>query len=436
MEFLFFLSKKYHITHQNTLQTKNKLTYYFSAMVLQKLKKVKKNHWQSVHPTAGYTKRMEVINGNIILIWIDSPQDIVLDIMDVELLQLVLNEAGLANEQFHIIFDLNNVSSISYKYKLAITDLFYNWCPFFGAIGFFNIPESMRIMTESFAAIAPANLSIIQTDTYEDVIDKVLAFKSGLFVSDEPEDEDKKEEATLKKRFLGAVARMSWLNMLEEQIILPPPESSYYPLFKAIDSLRVDLMAKNIEDEKEVKEITYNLKNRLTQMTIKMNAQAELNKKSVNDFKTEIASLKSRVATQDMELTRVSTAIAEKTTALRNLLEQIHSLEIDNEVKKGITDSCLSLIETETIEKRLNTEQTESDSVFLSKLQKKHPNLNQRELRISLLVKMNYDTCDIARSVGISTRGMESIRYRMHKKLGLGKHQSIKTYLSELAGAF
>jgi len=70
---------------------------------------------------------------------------------------------------------------------------------------------------------------------------------------------------------------------------------------------------------------------------------------------------------------------------------------------------------------------------LLSRLQKKHPNLNQRELRISLLVKLNYDTREIGRSVGISTRGMESIRYRMHKKLGLGKHQSIKTYLSDLA---
>ena len=46
------------------------------------------------------------------------------------------------------------------------------------------------------------------------------------------------------------------------------------------------------------------------------------------------------------------------------------------------------------------------------------------------------DTIEIARSVGISTRGMESIRYRMHKKLGLGKHQSIKTYLSELSMSF
>jgi DNA-binding CsgD family transcriptional regulator len=167
-----------------------------------------------------------------------------------------------------------------------------------------------------------------------------------------------------------------------------------------------------------------------------MNTEVIQNKRSTVDFEKEIAALTTRIATQDMELTRVSTAIAEKTTALRNLLNQIQELEIDPGVKGVMTDSCLNLIETETIEKRLNIELTETDSYFLSKLQKKHQNLNQRELRISLLVKLNYDTVEIARSVGISTRGMESIRYRMHKKLGLGKHQSIKTYLSDFSVTF
>ena len=123
-----------------------------------------------------------------------------------------------------------------------------------------------------------------------------------------------------------------------------------------------------------------------------MKTEAVQNTKSTLDFEKEIAVLKTRVATQDMELTRVSTAIAEKTNALRNLLDQIHALEIDASVKRLMTDSCLSLIETETIEKRLNIELTETDSFFLSRLRKKHPNLNQRELRISLLVKLNYDT--------------------------------------------
>ncbi len=167
-----------------------------------------------------------------------------------------------------------------------------------------------------------------------------------------------------------------------------------------------------------------------------MTTKTEQSKKSLPELEKEIAALRTRLATQDMELTRVSTAIAEKTTSLRNLLEQIRALEINAELKKAMTDSCLNLIETETIEKRLNIEMTESDSYFLSRLQKKHPNLNQRELRISLLVKLNYDTIEIAHAVGISTRGMESIRYRMHKKLGLDKHQSIKTYLSDLSVSF
>ena len=38
-----------------------------------------------------------------------------------------------------------------------------------------------------------------------------------------------------------------------------------------------------------------------------------------------------------------------KTNSLRNLLDQIHALEIDTAVKRLMTDSCLSLIETSFI---------------------------------------------------------------------------------------
>ena len=48
-----------------------------------------------------------------------------------------------------------------------------------------------------------------------------------------------------------------------------------------------------------------------------MKTEAIQSQKSTLDFEKEIAALKTRVATQDMELTRVSTAIAEKTNALR-----------------------------------------------------------------------------------------------------------------------
>jgi len=403
---------------------------------LQNIQVSEKTHWKSHHPDAGYTKRVRLLDGDIVHTWAEADHAILLDFMDVELLKLVLSESGLVNKQFHIIFDLTHVKDISYAYKRAITELLFHWQPFLGVVCFFNVCPSMSIIVESFAAVAPENFCVLQADTFQDALKKVQAFKAKETLSEEYEAVDFIQNAEIKRQFLGAVARMSWLNILDYPAYIPAPDSEYYPFFQSIEALRSDCKAKDIEKENEIKLLKQDYEHRITQIIIKMNAQAEVGKQSIHELEKQIADLKARAAAQEMELTRVSTAISEKTNALGNLLDQIHALEIDNNIKREMTDACMKLLETEKIEKRLNIELTESDSFFLSKLQKKHPNLNQRELRISLLVKLNYDTVEIARSIGISTRGMESIRYRMHKKLGLGKHESIKTYLSDLSTAF
>ena len=389
--------------------------------------------WKSNHPTTEYTKWMSVIDGNIIHTWIDlnTKSDIILDVMDVELLQLVLTESDLVSKQFHILFDLAHISDITFNYKRAITNLLFNLSPILGVIGFYNIPESMHIIVETFAAVAPQNVCVIQEKTYEKSIKNIIEFKAGKFIARESEAENNNLRA-LHNKFLEAVARISWLNMLDQSITMPPDGHPYSTFFKAIDYLRSDLIEKEREKEHEVQLLKQDFEERITRLVIKMNAQAEVNNKSARERENEIADLTLRIKTQEIELARVSIVIADKKKEVRNLLDKIYSLDIDPGIKRALTNSCLNLIEKEVIEKQLNRETTESDSIFLSKLQKKFPNLNQRELRISLLVKLNYDTTEIARSIGLSTRGMESIRYRIHKKLGLGKHQSIKTFLSEL----
>jgi DNA-binding CsgD family transcriptional regulator len=392
-----------------------------------------KSHWKNHHPAAGYTKWMSVIDENIVHTWIDveTKSDIILDFMDVELLQVVLTESDLMSRQFHILFDLDHISDITFNYKRAITNLFFNWSPILGVIGFYNIPESMHIIVETFAAVAPQNVCVIQEKTYEKSIKNIIEFKAGKFIARESEAENNNLRA-LHNKFLEAVARISWLNMLDQSITMPPDGHPYSTFFKAIDYLRSDLIEKEREKEHEVQLLKQDFEERITRLVIKMNAQAEVNNKSARERENEIADLTLRIKTQEIELARVSIVIADKKKEVRNLLDKIYSLDIDPGIKRALTNSCLNLIEKEVIEKQLNRETTESDSIFLSKLQKKFPNLNQRELRISLLVKLNYDTTEIARSIGLSTRGMESIRYRIHKKLGLGKHQSIKTFLSEL----
>ena len=399
---------------------------------LQSLDITKKSHWNNHHPAANFTKWMSVIDGNIVHTWVEAKADVILDFMDVELLQVVLTESALLNTQFHILFDLKSVFNITFRYKQAITDLFFNWNPLLGVICFYNVPESMRITMDTFTAVAPQKISVIMAKSYENAIENIMAFKKGMLITEELELEQKPESA-LKKQYLQAIARISWLNMLDEQITTPPPDNQYYTFFKALDSLRCDLVAKEREKEREIQLLQQSFDHRITQMVIKMNAQAEANKKLIRDMEKERETLHKRIAVQDSELTRRSTTTAENKNGLQRLLDQIYSLDIEPSIKKAMTDCCLHLIETDSTDKKLSLELTEADSLFLSMLQKTFPQLNKRELRICMLVKLNHDTTEIARSIGISVRGMESIRFRMHKKLGLEKHQSIKTYLSEIA---
>ncbi|MEI8033799.1 MAG: hypothetical protein WCH05_10725 [Chlorobiaceae bacterium] len=153
----------------------------------------------------------------------------------------------------------------------------------------------------------------------------------------------------------------------------------------------------------------------------------------LRDYVKQIARLKTTLASQDAELNRVSAALQVRDDLLITLMAQIHSLDIDADVKRRMTNICNTLLDISLLERRIGLELTESDAAFLSKLEEKHQNLTQRELKVAILAKLNYDTRSIARSIGISTKGMESMRYRLHKKLGLEKHQSIKRYLAGLS---
>ena len=405
---------------------------------------ISKSHWHSNHQTAGFVLQFKVIDNDIIHIGIESERDVILDFMDSELLQVVISESGLVNKPFYFVLDLNHISNATSDYKAELTNLIFNSAQLnlFQAngksalriIGLYNIPHSMQFMAESVAAIIPERYPVVLAETYEEMIEKVMAFKAGEFPGKGALVEDV-EEAAVKKRFLEAVARISWFNMLEQDIPMPATESRFYPFFRAIDAMRSDLMIKTTEKEREIKLLKHDFDIRINQMMIKMNVQAEMNTKAVRVFEKEIAALKSKITTQDMQLTNVHMTLAEKTIAGCNFLDMIDALEIDDSIKALITDNYKSLIEKEGVGIRLNIEPTDFDLALLNKVNKKHPNLTQRELRIILLVIMNYETSEIASSIGTSTRGMESIRYRLHKKLGLEKHQSIKRYLSDLAHA-
>ena len=69
---------------------------------------------------------------------------------------------------------------------------------------------------------------------------------------------------------------------------------------------------------------------------------------------------------------------------------------------------------------------------FLDRLNKSHPSLSQRDQLLCILLKEKFSTKEIARQLNLSTRGVETGRYRLRKKLAVKGKQKLKVYLSRL----
>lgn len=66
---------------------------------------------------------------------------------------------------------------------------------------------------------------------------------------------------------------------------------------------------------------------------------------------------------------------------------------------------------------------------FFKKLKTKYPTLTSYDLKICVLLRLNYSTKEIAAIQGISTRGVETARYRLRKKLSLSEEDSLTNFL-------
>jgi len=388
-----------------------------------------KPDWRITNKELEYTKVIRRLGRDIIDYSIECDHDVSLASMDMELLHKALRDSELAGKSFCLLWDMKHVTGMSLVYKKELAQLLYNPTVTPAMVVIYNVLPEFAMTVETIMAMMPETMTAIMVENRDAALSKAVEWQKNAIEHDHSDNEYLRR----KKEFLACLGRISWLNMTNQHIEMPPPDDQLYPFFKAVEGLQEDIHENMTAREGEIGKIASDLEKQLTEKNILLNAQKELYRKLKDQFEKEKSALQTRISTQEMELTRISTAIAEKTSSLKELLEIIASLDIDTGQKSALMENCRNMIETEMIEKRLNIELTTTDSEFLSRLQKRHPNLNQRELRICLLIKLNYSTQEIARSVGISTRGMESIRYRMHKKIALSKHQSLKSYLTDLA---
>ena len=393
-----------------------------------------KPEWIAPHHEDGYNTVFRCIGQDIIFMTHNSTTDITLSSIDAKGFKNILHDLNLADKQLYIIGDFDHVRCIAYKYKKDFLNFIFNWGRNIRLVVLYNIHPDIAIDIETFKAISTEQNQLIYTANYKEAVETVIALKTGRLRPSTVTPGDDKVYEQLKSEFLAATARISLLQMTDQHINIPSKENILYPFFMAIKSLQQDLKARNKEQLLEIERLKTDNAEQLSKINIQLNAETALNKQTISNLEQDKVILKDKIASQEMTLRRMSTVVNNTTAVLQTLCSTVNLMDIDPELKKTMLEQCQELFETETAEEAYdNIPLTLSDSDFLVQLQKAHPSLNQRELKLALLVKMNYDNTQIAHAMGISKRGSESIRYRMHKKMGLEKHQSIKTGLLEIS---
>ena len=387
--------------------------------------------WVFRNPAKQYSTRIKRIGRNILFIWVDSIEPVILEHFEGDLVMKVLENSGLKGKPFHVIWNLNRVKGIAYPYKRGIVNFLYNSQPPLHSAVFYNIIPEFLNTAESIRAIMPSFMKLHLAKDYKNALQIIHDFEFGNSTPVKGDENDEYEE--LKNKFIEAAARIGWLNMLGQKIHLPPPNHELYPFFSALSLMQEDLAGLEAFYKKKKRNLWSIYAEKTKSMDARISFIEDEKQRLLVLFEKEKSELGKKLSFRKSESRQIGTVPNNHSYTLKELMLDIIDPAINPENKKRILEICDTLLETEQNEVIIGLPLTSTDSAFLTLLQHKHPNLNKRELKICLLIKLNYDNTDIADYYGISKRGMESIRYRMHKKIGLKKNQSLKNHLTALA---
>lgn len=154
------------------------------------------------------------------------------------------------------------------------------------------------------------------------------------------------------------------------------------------------------------------------------------NERKLVEIKNE--ALESEIQLKSKQLANTAIALVKKNEALLEIKKDLQINEgqfsnklINRRIQKKIDQTIGNKDQWEIFEYNFN----QVHKKFFNQLKDKHPKLSPKDLKLSAYIKMNLTTKEIAPLMNISTRGVETHRYRLKRKLKLDKEDSLTEYL-------
>jgi len=209
----------------------------------------------------------------------------------------------------------------------------------------------------------------------------------------------------------------------------------YGILFLIITFLAHKLILKKIEAEKRKTKLETLKDQKLVKLELQQ-LKSSIEQQKIKDDNThlemDLIDKSKELANYTLLLSKRKEAFQELNNDLKQLKELVKSSESKNKIiqifkklnQNKIGDKYLEIFD-------VNFERVHTD--FFRDLKHINPTFSQRELRLCALIKMNITNKEISHILNISTRGVETARYRIRRKLNLPASESLTLFLENLS---
>jgi len=147
-------------------------------------------------------------------------------------------------------------------------------------------------------------------------------------------------------------------------------------------------------------------------------------KREIQEKRTQVASLALKLNSQQNKLVKFK----EQVTGLMNDYCQPHQQTEIRRVMRHLEVLISDRNEWNIFEEHFDLLHNQ----FLSRLKGQHPELTISDLRMCALIRLDYTSKEIAQSLNLSLRGVETRRYRLRKKLSIQNGGKLSRYLETM----
>lgn len=175
-------------------------------------------------------------------------------------------------------------------------------------------------------------------------------------------------------------------------------------------------------------------------LIIFLRVRSNFHKEKNNRLAIERELIDTELKNKELELLSTATYIEQRNNNLRNLRDNLNTaLEGDfnkstiNEISNpDLSKELDSIIKSRSSFDSFKNQFTKAFPNFFKTLINMHPTLSPTDLQLCAYIKMNQTNQDIASINNLSTRSVESQRYRLRKKLNIDKQTDLFNYLTNL----